>query len=173
MVTNMKAIIIYKSSTGFTKKYAGWIAQELSCKAVSAENAKTLDLNDYDAVIFGGWFFAGSIHGFKEYREKLQKFKGKKAIFVVGAMPADTTEATKALRACFTDEERKTTGTFYMQGGLDYSHMKPIHRMMMKAVSMMLKKQKGVGSTQYKTVSVSFDATDKTAIKPLVNYIAT
>ena len=30
----MKKIVVYQSGTGFTAKYAGWIAEELDCDAV-------------------------------------------------------------------------------------------------------------------------------------------
>ena len=30
----MKIIVIYKSKTGFTKRYAEWIAEELKCDIV-------------------------------------------------------------------------------------------------------------------------------------------
>lgn len=49
----MKAIVVYKSSTGFTKKYADWIAQALGCEAVALQDAKRIDYSAYDALIFG------------------------------------------------------------------------------------------------------------------------
>lgn len=167
----MKAIVIYKSNTGFTKKYAEWIAEALSCSAVSVENAKTIKLSEYDTLVFGGWFFAGSLKGLKEMKEKLIAFNGKKILFATGSRPAQDPGAMQALNACLTQEERKTISTFYMQGGLDYTRMGLVHKMMMKMMSSMLKKQKGVDSAEYKVISQSFDATDKTAIQPLINEI--
>lgn len=167
----MNALVIYKSTTGFTAKYAKWIAEALLCTAVAAEKAKNIDLSAYDAVVFGGWFFAGSIKGFKEYRQKFADFKGRKAVFAVGATPPSAPEAAATLNACFTDEERKTTGTFFMQGGLDYSHMGAIDKAMMRMMCAVMKKQKGADSEEYKTISQSFDATDKNAIAPLIEYI--
>ena len=167
----MNAIVIYKSSTGFTKKYAGWIAEALACEAVAAEQAKSVDFGRYDAVVFGGWAFAGSIHGLKEYKEKLLACKGKKAVFLVGAMPADAPEATAAFRSAFTEEERAAMGTFYLQGGLDYAHMGLAHKAMMKMMCAVMKKQKGVDSPEYQGISRSFDATDKAAVAPLVHYL--
>ena len=39
----MKSIVVYTSKTGFTKKYAQWIAEDLGCEAkglneISGEN---------------------------------------------------------------------------------------------------------------------------------------
>ena len=61
----MKTIVIYNSKTGFTKRYAEWIAEETGadCMELSAVNKKNLSaLPAYEAVVFGGWACAGSIH---------------------------------------------------------------------------------------------------------------
>ena len=36
----MKRIVVYESGTGFTAKYAGWIAQRLGCEAKEFKNVK-------------------------------------------------------------------------------------------------------------------------------------
>ena len=59
----MKTLVVYTSQTGFTKKYAGWIAEEM--------NADIYDLNDakkkgddffagYDAIRISVWQFLQS-----------------------------------------------------------------------------------------------------------------
>lgn len=65
----MKAIVIYTSQTGFTKRYAEWIAQAAGADCLELSAAKKKDLAEYDAVIFGGWACAGSI-------SKIAWFKG-------------------------------------------------------------------------------------------------
>ena len=42
----MNSIVTYKSKTGFTKKYAEWIAEDLGCKAVKLSELK--DASEYD-----------------------------------------------------------------------------------------------------------------------------
>lgn len=167
----MKAIVIYKSNTGFTKKYAEWIAETLSCKTIPIEKAKTKDLNHYDTLIFGGWLFAGKIQGLKDFRKISAGFQGKKAVFATGSTPPEAPTIGSMLSSCFTVEEQKTTGIFYMHGGLNYSRMGMMHRVMMKMMCSIMKKQKGIDSTEYKTISQSFDATVKDAISPLINYL--
>lgn len=172
----MNAIVIYKSNTGFTKKYAEWIAQELECKKIvckifAYKDVRTIELNRYDIIIYGGSVFVGSIQELKEFKEKLLLFKGKKAIFAVGAMPADSPEVEPLLKTCLSEDEHKTIGTFYLQGGLDYSKMSFINKFMMKMMCKMMKKEKGIDSVEYKIISQSFNATDKDAINPLINYI--
>jgi menaquinone-dependent protoporphyrinogen IX oxidase len=53
-----KTIVLYESKTGFTRKYAEWIAEELDAELFPLQEARrSIDaakLQDYDAVIFGG-----------------------------------------------------------------------------------------------------------------------
>jgi flavodoxin len=46
----MKTIVIYKSKTGFTKKYAQWIAAELSADLLEAAMVAADKLAAYDTV---------------------------------------------------------------------------------------------------------------------------
>ena len=69
----MKSIVIYNSSTGFTKKYAEWISEEAGCECVNFKKGSKMDLSGYDAVVFGSWSMAG---GFT----KLAWFKKKDAV---------------------------------------------------------------------------------------------
>lgn len=56
----MKAIVIYNSKTGFTEKYAKWIAEALQCQSISIRE-KLPDLSEYDRIIFGSNVKAGKI----------------------------------------------------------------------------------------------------------------
>lgn len=167
----MNAIVIYKSNTGFTKKYAGWIAEALSCKALSLDEVTKADLEHLDALIFGGFLLAGKVQGFQKYKETLASFKGKKAMFVTGAMPSDAPEAAQTLNSCIPPEDKKNLEVFYLQGGLSYERMGLLHKTMMRAFCTVMKKQKGIESAEYQTISKSFDAAKKSAITPLVEYI--
>ena len=78
----MKSIVIYKSSTGFTKQYAERIAEEMGIKAVDINKVSTINIADYESVIFGGWIMAGNISGL----DKIKQLKPKKLIvFAVGS----------------------------------------------------------------------------------------
>ena len=62
-VNIMKILVTYKSKTGFTKKYAKWIAEELNCEKKDIKNVTSKDIAKYDLVIHGGWIFGGVISG--------------------------------------------------------------------------------------------------------------
>lgn len=46
-----KVIVVYKSSTGFTKKYAEMVAEELSCAIADYRTVTAALLSEYDTVI--------------------------------------------------------------------------------------------------------------------------
>ena len=52
----MKAVVVYSSKTGFTKKYAQWIAEDLSLEAYDLKESDNLKevLSGVDTLIFGG-----------------------------------------------------------------------------------------------------------------------
>ena len=65
----MKRIVVYKSSTGFTAKYANWIAEELGCEAIELNKIKKCDLVKYDEIIYGGWLMANMVCGYNKINE--------------------------------------------------------------------------------------------------------
>ena len=75
----MKSIVVYKSGTGFTEKYAGWIADELKCEAVELKDFKKFSPSDFDLVVFGGWIMGGCLMGFDKI--KVLNLKKEKKCF--------------------------------------------------------------------------------------------
>ena len=57
--------IIYKSNTGFTKKYAEMLAEELSLPCYSLDEKP-----DAKDIIYMGWIFGNSIQGYKKAANK-------------------------------------------------------------------------------------------------------
>lgn len=76
----MKAIVIYNSQTGFTKRYAEWIAEAAGADCLAFSAAKKKDLAAYDAIVFGGWACAGSISKISWFKENIDQWAGKKLI---------------------------------------------------------------------------------------------
>ena len=84
----MKAIVIYNSQTGFTKKYAEWISQEAGCECVEFSKGSKMNLSEYDAIVFGGWCLAGQMTKLGWFKKEMPALydSGKKLIvFAVGA----------------------------------------------------------------------------------------
>lgn len=171
----MKTIVIYNSQTGFTKRYAQWIAEETQAQCVEFKDAKKMDLSGFDNIVFGGWAMAGSITKIKWFLKKAQSLQGKKlAAFCVGASPAENPELDDFLKNITDKEEFDNIKLFYCPGGLDYEKMSGASRTMMKMFVKMLDSKKDKNENdlmQIKMVSSSYDIADKKYIKPIVEYI--
>ena len=171
----MKTVVIYNSQTGFTKRYAQWIAEETSARCVEYKDAKKMDLSGFDNILFGGWAMAGSITKVKWFLKNKSKWEGKKlAAFCVGASPVENPELKEFFAKCEADENFKGVKVFYLPGGLDYEKMSGASKTMMKMFVKMLdsNKNKTEGDLmQIKMMSSSYDISDKKYIEPVVEYI--
>lgn len=166
-----KNILIYKSKTGFTERYAGWISEKLTCDVIPFEKRKEVSLGEYDTIIFGGSFHAGMISGIKWLKEKLPELAEQKVVvFATGASPAESPDVEKAVRQNFTDAEWEKVKVFYMQSGLSYEKMGIADKLMMAVFRSMVKKTEGVESQTYKMISHSYDIAKQEAVNPLIEY---
>ena len=171
----MKTIVIYNSQTGFTKRYAQWIAEETGAQCVDVKDAKKIDLKEFDNIVFGGWAMAGSITKVKWFCKKVENLNGKKLVaFCVGASPIENPEINEFLKTTSAQEEFKNIKVFYCPGGLAYDKMSGTSRTMMKMFVKMLNSKKDKTEDdlrQIEMVSSSYDIADKKYIKPIVDFI--
>jgi len=79
-MSDKKVVVIYKSNTGFTRKYSEWISDALGCTAISLSEANSLKLNQYDIIIFGGGMHAGKINGINLLRATFLHLKISKLL---------------------------------------------------------------------------------------------
>lgn len=171
-----KVIIIYKSSTGFTKKYAEMISEETGCSLVDYKTANAEMLSDYSIVVFGSRAHAGMIDGYKKLKEMFEKSNADKLVlFVTGAMPNAAEETIKAFwEQNLTDDELTKIPHFYMQGGLCYERMTLSDRLMMKVVATVIKRKKEKTKWEQdfeQAISGSYDISDRKYIMPLVAWL--
>ena len=144
----MKILVTYQSKTGFTKKYAEWISEEL--KTDLKDIKEVSDVSDYDLVIHGGWIFGGLLKGFN----KIHSLKPKRLIvFGVGLTP----EKEVNLEKMTTENRIGEAPLFYFQGGTNPKKMGFMGRSMVKMVT----KKKA----EYQ------DNTNRDRIKPLIKAV--
>ena len=138
----MKAIVIYKSKTGFVKKYAEWIAEELAADLFEASKVTSDMLAAYDIVIFGGGMYAVGINGVKLISKNFDNLKTKKVVvFATGASPAREEVIHEVLDKNFTSEQQKYIKFFYLRGGFDYSKLSLLNKVLMKMLKWKLKRK--------------------------------
>ena len=173
----MKSIaVIYKSKYGSTKQYAEWIADELNASLFEAANIKPAQLLNYDVVIYGGGLYASGINGVKLVTKNPCKLL---AVFTVGAADPKTTDYTNILKKNFSPELLSKTKIFHLQGGIDYKKLEFNHKIMMaiaKKFRVDNKPQKQHSDEDrifLETYGKSFDFTEKSTIKPLIDFAQT
>lgn len=168
-----KAMIIYKSKTGFTEKYARWLAQATGCEAIPYARRNQVNLAQYETIVYGGGFYAGMIGGLKWLKERLPELGNRRvAVFATGGMPAKAQDIEATLRKNFTQEEWTRVKVFYMPGGMCYERMSIVDRLLMAMFRKMLAKQEGENSEMLKAIQSSYDLTSQEAINPLTEWIA-
>lgn len=169
----MKTIVIYSSQTGFTERYAQWIAEAAGGDCLELSSAKKKELTAYNTIIFGGWACAGSISKINWFKNNIHKWTDKKLIaFCVGASPIDNPETESALRKNFSEAQLKNINVFYCPGGLNYERMSVPSRLMMKMFLRSLKAKKDKTQEEQemiKMISASYDISDKKYIEPILH----
>ena len=171
----MKIIVIYSSQTGFTKRYAEWIAEASGADCLELSAAKKKDLTAYEAIVFGGWALAGNISKISWFKGNIDQWADKKlAAFCVGASPIENPEIDIALNRMFNESEQKKVKIFYCPGGLNYEKMPASSKLMMKMYVKMLKAKKDKTEAEQvmiKMLSSSYDISDKKYVEPILRYL--
>lgn len=169
---NRKTIVIYNSQTGFTKRYAQWIAEAAGADCLDLSIVKKKDLTVYEAIIFGGWACAGSISKISWFKSNMDKWTDKKlVVFCVGGSPIDSPQIEPALKKNFNESEQKKVNIFYCPGGFCYERMSAPSRLMMKVFIKTLKAKKDKTEAEQemiKMISASYDISDPRYIKPIL-----
>lgn len=171
----MKALVIFNSQTGFTKRYAEWIAEDLNADLTSLKEAKQIKLSSYDTIIFGSWCMAGSLVGLNWFKKKLSSLTDKKlAIFACGASPKENPEVDTFLSERFTEDVFRETRVFYCPGGLNYNRMKMVSWLAMKLFSQILKNKKNKTSEeeiQANMISHNYDISERKYANEVVQWV--
>lgn len=161
----MKRIVVYESGTGFTAKYAGWIAQRLGCEAKKFKNVKQGELETYDLVVYGGWIMAGMITGFNKIKTLNLK---NLVVFAVGMSVSNDEVAERIAQQNQIERER----LFYYEGGCKPEKLGFMKKMMLKMVKKSLEKKadKTADDLHMLETFKGADNTDKAAIEELIKY---
>lgn len=174
----MKTLIIYTSQTGFTKKYADWLAQKTGGDLLDLKDAQKKNdafFEGFEAIVYGGWVMAASVVKVKWFLNRAASWKGKKlAIYCVGGSPNDNPDVEVMLKNMLTDEQREYIRAFYCQGGFNYERMNAPSRLAMKMFVSALKKKKDPTEEEKimtEMVAKSYDISDEKYLEPVIEYL--
>jgi menaquinone-dependent protoporphyrinogen IX oxidase len=175
----MKTVVIYKSKTGFVKKYAVWLAEELSADLFEASKVSLSLLSGYDTVIYGGSLHAVGIIGLKLITGNMEKLKGKKlVIFATGASPSSEAVNKAIINNNFSPDQQDKIKFFYLRGGFNYAKLPLSDKLLMTLMKWKIrykKKQKKELTRDEKGMLAAYskpvDFTKKEYISEIVEYV--
>lgn len=171
-----RIIVVYQSKYGATKKYAEWLAEELSCDIIETKKATVEQIEKYDIVILGGGIYATGIAGISFLKKHYERLKNKKVIvFAVGASPYDE-KAMTVLKESNFKGELSHIPCFYCRGAWNEEIMswkdRTLCNLLKKAVA---KKEPATyepwEAALMQAVDSSCDWTDKEYIKQILEYV--
>ena len=168
----MSTVVIYLSKTGYTKKYAEWIAEEVEADLINAEELDIEALSAYDTIIFGAGIYTRGINGTKLLKKIYKKNQDKKfVIFGVGLAPPRP-EMQKAAE----EADESVPKMYYFRGGFNYDKLDKKDQSIIKTVEKRITKKSDVDVTEFdKELLVAYkkpiDHSDKDSIKELVAYV--
>jgi len=171
----MKTLVLYKTSSGFTRKYAEWIAEELSADIFDVAKFDANKLDDYDNVVYGGSLHAVGIIGVKFITKNLDRLKGKKlAVFATGASPVREEVIREVRDKNFTQEQQKYIRFFYLRGGFDINKLKFIDKLLMTLFKWVIQRKKELTPDEkgmLEAYKKPVDYTRKENVQEIVSYI--
>lgn len=135
----MDTIIIYNSKTGYTKSYAEMLSKTLVAEVLEMKALKSVNLSDYDTILYGAGVMAGNINGLKKMIKQFKMTTGKNIVlFAVGA-----NAPSKKNLEDLMEKNLKVNGIeyplFYLQGGFDPEKLSTVYRVMLNKISKRIK----------------------------------
>lgn len=174
-------VVIFASKYGSTKRYAGWIAETLSCPLLERKQVRPQNLTEYDTIVYGGGLYAGGVNGISLLIRHYDLLRGKKLIlFTCGiADPSDPDNIAHiraSLQKSMSPVLTEQLQVFHFRGALNYSKLGLVHKAMMAMLyKMILKKSPAELREEDKQMVETYgkvvDFTDQAAIAPLIEYV--
>ena len=174
-----KTIVIYNSKTGYTKKYAEWIASELAAEISEQRDFKSERYKEFDNIIFGGSLYAAGISGLKKFTKSLDAVEEKKIIvFATGLSLKSEEVRTEVMKANFKSAFEKKIEFFYFRGGFDFQNLPALDKVLMQLKKKMIERKAKQGTeltSDEKGMLAVFDDevdfTNQRSIRGLLEYV--
>ncbi len=152
----MSRVIIYKSKTGHTERYARMLSKELNIPCYSYNDAK---VSENDEIIFLSYIYAYKIMGLSKI---LKRYKVK-VIIAVGAL-AYSKDYLNTLK----DANNIKLPFFYLRGGIDYSKLNFFFRKLLPVIGKDIAKDDKELLNLFKNGG---DFVNKDNLKEVLNYL--
>lgn len=173
----MNSIIIYNSSTGFTKRYADQLAAQLGARSIPLKEVRKDMLRAADVAVFATRAHCGTIEKLKRGVRLLRSSNARSAVLVTGAAPVDATQTIQELwQRNLPKADAGALPHFYVPAGLCYEKMSRLDRFLMMGLAAMLrsKRNKTEADLQLEeSISASFDISSPDYLEPVAAWMQT
>ncbi|WP_028042827.1 flavodoxin domain-containing protein [Candidatus Stoquefichus massiliensis] len=169
----MNSIVIYKSKTGFAKKYAKWISDALSCDMISLEDLNKNNIKNYDMIIYGSGIMAGQLYQLDKVSKMIDS-KQRLYVYACGAIDKDAKDIISKIKDNCILKLGRDVPFYYFQAGVNYESMGFIYKQMLKAMyKSLLKKEEKTSEEEemMKALKESHDASKQTDIDEFITNI--
>ena len=172
-----KIAVLYKSKHGSTRKYAEWIAHELSADLFDAEKTSVKELNSYQTIVFGAFLYAGSISGVNLLTANMDKLGGKQIIvFAVGCAPERKENIRHIFFKNFAANIRDRVALFYLRGAFNFQKLNLLDKFLIYVLKTKIKHTKPEKLDKdskgfLEVCEKPMDWTNRDNIKPLVDFV--
>ncbi len=138
-----KVAVVYRSKSGYTEKYAKWIAKAAGGDLLKGEKTKVEDLMPYDTIVYGGGLYAVGINGVKLITQNYERLKDKKIIvFGVCASPPRTEIVEEVRDRNLAGSQLANIEFFLLRGGFDKRKLTLVDSILMQIMKINLKRKK-------------------------------
>lgn len=168
-----KIAVIYCSKTGFSARYARWIAKDLHADLYRYKNVDTALLAPYQVIVYGAGFYAGKLKGSHWFMHTIRPLSSAHTIvFATGSMPrVHPLDLQREWDMSFRLREQEQIHLFYLPGGMNYARLSFPSQILMRLYRFyMLHSSKTRPDTRelMRRLDRSVDYTDRKAIKPIL-----
>lgn len=167
--------MVFRSKSGYTKKYAQWIAEKCGAELLDGKDTGIDDLLKYGTVVYGGGLYASGINGLSLIRDNMDKLSGKKLIvFAVGATPVRPEIYEEVKKMNLPDDRFGSVRFFMLRGGFDYGRLGFADKMLMNLLRIKLKSRKNPTADErgmLAAYSRPMDFTSEKALEPIIKAI--
>ncbi len=174
----MKPVVLYASRYGHTQRYAQWLGESLGCPVWNIKGLSPASLASYDTIVLGGSLYAGGMGGLSFLTRHAKVTEGKKWVLFTCGVADPALEVTRKNIQSNVEkalpENRRDTPLFFLRGGLDYSRLSPLHRLMMWALRQAILKKKDLTEEDRQilnTYGKTLDFTRREALQPILDFL--
>lgn len=164
-----KVLVLYKSKTGFSERYAHWIAEDLQCDLANLAEFNKESLSQYALIIYGAGVYAGQILGIGKIKRWMEASPEKTwVVYATGATPSKEKYEDLVFQSNFRKGEVRPSHFYYLIAGINYEKMSLFDRLLMAFFTFLTSRKSGKRRAAKQN---SVDLTNRVYIEELLRYI--